>query len=99
IEALTPSCVLLLVHSGAFFFLSLFCHGRLAADRPSADHLTEFYLWMSGGGVLGGIFKALLAPVIFTGLAEYPLVLILAAFLRLGLPAPGSPKKSALPAE
>ncbi|HEV8060862.1 MAG TPA: fused MFS/spermidine synthase, partial [Gemmataceae bacterium] len=84
-EATEPITLLLVVHLGAFFFISLFCHARLAADRPSAAHLTEFYLWMSGGGVLGGIFNALLAPVIFSGLVEYPLILIVAALLRQGL--------------
>jgi hypothetical protein len=84
-EATDPIGLLLFVHLGAFFAISLFCHSLLAADRPSTAHLTEFYLWMSGGGVLGGIFNALLAPVIFSGLVEYPLVLVLAAFLRQGL--------------
>jgi hypothetical protein len=96
-EATEPLVLLLIVHLGAFFFISLFCHCRLAADRPSSTHLTEFYLYMSGGGVLGGIFNALLAPVIFSGLVEYPLVLIVAAFLRAGLPEPGAPRKSTAP--
>jgi hypothetical protein len=76
--------LLLAVHLGAFFAISLFCHSLLAAARPSTAHLTEFYLWMSGGGVLGGTFNALVAPMIFSGLVEYPLVLVLAAFLREG---------------
>ena len=50
---------------GGFFFSALICHLALARSRPSADRLTEFYLFVSLGGVLGGAFAALLAPLIF----------------------------------
>jgi hypothetical protein len=63
---------------------SLVCHGELARTRPSPRHLTAFYLWMSVGGVLGGLFNALLAPLIFTSIAEYPITIVLAC---LALPA------------
>jgi hypothetical protein len=66
-----------------FFFTTLMCHGELARDRPSTRHLTEFYLWMSVGGVLGGIFNALVAPTLFTlGVFEYFLAMIVAALCR-----------------
>jgi hypothetical protein len=65
-----------------FFFTTLACHGELAKDRPSTRHLTEFYLWMSVGGMLGGMFNALLAPVIFTGLAELNIAILAACLLR-----------------
>lgn len=65
-----------------FFLTALVCHGELARSRPAARHLTEFYLWLSAGGVLGGAFNALLAPTIFTLPLEYPLVLALACSLR-----------------
>ena len=64
-----------------FFLAALTCHSQLAADRPSTTHLPEFYLWMSLGGVLGGVFNALLAPVIFSSVSEYPLVMLLACLL------------------
>ncbi len=64
-----------------FFLAALTCHSQLAADRPSTRHLAEFYLWMSLGGVLGGVFNALLAPVIFSSVLEYPLVALLACLL------------------
>jgi hypothetical protein len=67
---------------GAFFVVTMVCHGELARDRPSTRHLTEFYLWMSFGGMLGGVFNGLLAPTLFTGVAEYPLALIVACFMR-----------------
>lgn len=57
------------------FWASMICHGLLAARRPHVSRLTEFYLLMSVGGVLGGAFNALLAPVIFQTVLEYPLIL------------------------
>lgn len=64
-----------------FLLAALTCHTQLAADRPSTTYLAEFYLWMSLGGVLGGIVNALLAPMIFNSIAEYPLVMLLACLL------------------
>ena len=72
---------LMLLHLAAFFIAAMLCHSELAADRPETEHLTEFYLWMSVGGVLGGIFNALIAPIIFNSLAEYPLMLVLACLV------------------
>jgi len=69
------------IHLAAFFVSALVCHGRLAASRPSANHLTEFYLWMSLGGVLGGVFNALIAPSIFSSIVEYPLAVMFACLL------------------
>jgi len=54
------------------------CHGELARDRPDPAHLTEYYLWLSVGGVVGGVLNALVAPVVFDRLVEYPLMLVLA---------------------
>ncbi len=66
------------VHLLAFFFTAQVCAFALARRRPPAARLTEFYLWLSVGGVLGGAFTALVAPLIFNGVWEYPIVLILA---------------------
>ena len=74
----------ILVHLSAFFLTALMCHQTLVARRPNPAHLTEFYLWMSFGGVVGGSFNAFLAPVIFTNVWEYPLVLVLACLARPG---------------
>lgn len=63
------------------FVICLFCHGELAARRPSPKHLTSFYLLLAGGGAIGSISVALLAPRILTGVYELPLVLVLAAVL------------------
>ena len=70
-----------LVHLVVLFVASMVCHGELANRRPSTRYLTEFYLLMSVGGVLGGLFNALTAPVIFHGLYEYPLALVIASLL------------------
>jgi hypothetical protein len=61
------------------------CHGELAADRPSIGRLTDFYLTLSLGGVLGGLFNALLAPLIFHSAAEYPIALVAACALCPGI--------------
>ena len=68
------------LHLGAFFISAMVCHGELVNRRPDAEHLTEFYLWMSFGGVLGGLFAGLIAPHIFSQVFEYP-ILMLAVFL------------------
>ncbi len=70
------------VHLGCFFLTALVCHHTLVARRPDPAHLTEFYLWMSLGGVVGGAFNAFAAPVIFNSVIEYPLVLVLACLVR-----------------
>ncbi len=70
------------LHLTAFFVTAMVCHGQLAADRPEPSRLTEFYLWMSLGGVLGGLFSALVAPVVFSGVLEYPLMMAAACMLR-----------------
>lgn len=65
-----------------FFFSALLCHLALARTRPPADRLTEFYLWVSLGGVLGGAFAAFVAPVIFNNVYEFPLALAAACLFR-----------------
>ncbi len=78
-----PTWIEFLLHILSFLFIALMCHGELAQDRPSSKYLTEFYLCMSVGGVVGGLFNALVAPLVFwTGIIEYPLVMALSCFLR-----------------
>jgi hypothetical protein len=73
----------LLLFSHLFFFVvaAMACHALLAADRPGVRHLAEFYLLLSVGGVLGGIFNALVAPTLFKTTLEYPLIIVLACLL------------------
>lgn len=52
------------------FVASMVCHGELARMRPTVKHLTLFYLMISVGGALGGVFVVLVAPRIFIGFDE-----------------------------
>lgn len=70
------------LHLLAFFATALMCHRELADVRPRAEDLTQFYLWMSLGGVLGGAFNVLVAPLVFNSPVEYPLALFMAFALR-----------------
>ena len=75
-----------------FALLTLMCHGELYARRPSPRRLTEFYLCTSFGGVIGGAFAGLLAPQIFNGNYEYPILIALALLCMPGLFAGGARK-------
>ncbi|OGS10599.1 MAG: hypothetical protein A3J70_09920 [Elusimicrobia bacterium RIFCSPHIGHO2_02_FULL_61_10] len=70
---------IILANLYGFFISALLCHLALARSRPAADRLTEFYLFVSLGGVLGGSAAALLAPLVFNNVYEYPLALAAAA--------------------
>jgi spermidine synthase len=76
------------LHLLTFFVTAMICHGMIAATRPQAAYLTRFYFCMSLGGVLGGIFSGLIAPHIFSWIAEYPLLVVAAALARPGLAWP-----------
>ncbi len=70
------------IHMIAFFVTTMVCHGELAKDRPATEHLTEFYLLMSVGGVVGGSFNALIAPVVFVYVLEYGLAIFFSGLMR-----------------
>ena len=88
-----PLGMVIPAHYLAFFFVALACHGMLAARRPEAARLTEFYFCLSLGGALGGVFNALLAPTLFSSTYEYPLALILACALRAAAGSAAKPNK------
>jgi hypothetical protein len=71
-------------HLLLLFVGALLCHTRLAENRPGPQHLTEFYFWLALGGVLGGIFTAILAPAVFNTVLEYPLLVATLPFFRGG---------------
>ncbi len=70
--------------TAAFFSAALVAHRTLYESRPSAARLTSFYLFMSLGGALGGIFASLVAPKLFSEVLEYPLLLALTFACRPG---------------
>ena len=75
------------LHLVTFFFAAMVCHGELARTRPTGGHLTDFYLSMSVGGLVGGLFNAVVAPLAFTSVLEYPLAIVLACAARPAPPA------------
>jgi len=85
--------LLILIPMPTFLVLAIACHKEIVMDRPAARHLTEFYLLMSVGGMLGGMFNALLAPQIFRSILEYPIMLVLACVMLL-IPRPGASKEA-----
>lgn len=76
---------LMAIHLAVFFVATLMCHGELAQRRPPARYLTSFYMWMSFGGMIGGIASGLAAPYAFNWIAEYPILIALAVLCRPGL--------------
>lgn len=87
------------LHLTGFFVAAMVCHGELSRTRPTAAQLTEFYLMLSIGGVLGGAFNALLAPSWFTRPLEYPLAIVLACLLcpaRTPRSTPARPRERVL---
>jgi hypothetical protein len=69
-------------HLLCFFIIAMACHGELARTRPAATYLTGFYVALSFGGMVGGLFAGLIAPYTFSWIAEYPILLALAALCR-----------------
>jgi SAM-dependent methyltransferase len=81
--ATQPVAGIMALHLLVFFVASLLCHTHLAQDRPPASYLTDFYLCLAVGGALGGVFNALVAPLLFDSIAEYPVALVLGCWLAL----------------
>lgn len=80
--AILPYWLDLTLHLSAFFLAVMVCHGELARHRPHTAYLTLFYLIMSFAGMLGGMFNTFIAPFIFNGIYEYPLMIVAALLLR-----------------
>jgi len=77
-------------HQLCFFVIAMACHGELARTRPASRYLTGFYVALSFGGMVGGLFAGLIAPFTFSWIAEYPILIALAALCR-------PPRNEALP--
>lgn len=95
VQATEPVELVVGLHLSVFFLAALLCHGEVAALKPPPAQLTDFYLMLSLGGVAGGTFAAVLAPVVFSrlGMIEYPACLVLAALVRPGLRSIGPTRR------
>lgn len=89
-RATMPMLLQIAIYSLALFAACMVCHGELYRLRPHPSYLTRFYLLVSVGGAMGGVFVTLIAPAVFRGYWEYPLglalswlALILVALRRL----------------
>jgi hypothetical protein len=71
------------VYAGGLFVCCMVCHGELYRLRPDPRQLTGFYLMIAAGGALGGLFVAVIAPMIFTGYYELHIGVLLCALLFL----------------
>jgi hypothetical protein len=78
-----PLVFQLLSYGGALVSGCMVCHGELYRLRPSPRHLSAFYLWVSAGGVLGGIIVSLVAPRLADTYIEYPLALMACCFVAV----------------
>jgi hypothetical protein len=86
-----PTWALMVLHLVAFLSAALRCHLDLARRRPEVPRLTEFYLCQAAGGLAGGLWAALVAPVVFRTSGEYPLGLALALAAGSAGTASGAP--------
>ncbi len=78
-DPLMPTIAIML----GFFATALACHGEMAVDRPNPKYLTEFFLLMSVGGMLGGLFNGIVAPVVFQqGVLEFYVAIVVACVVR-----------------
>lgn len=66
-----------------FFIVALYAHRTLYLARPDSAHLTTFYLTMSVGGALGGLFNSIIAPSFFNGLYEAGATALIAGLILL----------------
>ncbi len=93
-----PVAPLVVIAYVGFAVVATALHGRLADDRPEARHLTDFYLVLAAGGVIGGAFVGILAPVAFSGIWEFPILLIATLVaLAWSIPASASRTEGSVP--
>ncbi|PYQ84773.1 MAG: hypothetical protein DMG03_10145 [Acidobacteria bacterium] len=77
-----PPALQIVLHVATFFVATMVCHGELARNKPQPAYLTTFYVCLATGGSLGGLFNAVIAPVAFKTVLEYPLAVVIACLFR-----------------
>ncbi len=82
-RATMPLLLQIAIYALTLFAVAMICHGELYRLRPHPIHLTRFYLLVSVGGAMGGIFATLIAPLLFRGFWEYPIALTLTWLMLL----------------
>lgn len=65
------------------FAICMICHGEVARLKPPPEHATGYYLCISGGGALGGVFVGVIAPLLFSGMWEFQFVIVATGLLVL----------------
>ena len=82
------------MYLAALFFVCMVCHGELARRKPAPRYLTEFYLLIAAGGALGGLFVAVVAPLLLSTYFEWPIGLVGSALCaRAARVGPGRQKR------
>jgi hypothetical protein len=84
-DVYVPLPIQIAAYTLTLFVCSMVCHGELVRQRPAPRHLTSFYLMISAGGALGGVFVNLVAPRLFRGYWEFHLGLGAVALVALAL--------------
>ncbi len=75
--------ILVPVFSFGLFVVCVLCHGELSRLKPHPKYLTSFYLTMSIGGALGGLFVGFIAPHLFPDYYELPIIITIAALIAV----------------
>jgi hypothetical protein len=83
----------LVLQFGTMFCIAMICHGELVRLQPEPARLTEFYLYLSGGGALGGILVCIVAPAVFSTLLEWNLGMVAAYVIATVVLFRAVPKK------
>jgi hypothetical protein len=83
-----PTLYVAALHLVCFFLIALACHAVLYASRPEVHGLGRFYFAIALGGVCAGVANAVLAPLVFRDIMEYPIVILMAmvSLMAFGLP-------------
>ncbi|MBI4908704.1 MAG: fused MFS/spermidine synthase [Acidobacteria bacterium] len=75
--------ILLSVFCASFFVCCMVCHGEMVKRKPHPKFLTGFYLALSVGGAIGGLFVGLVAPYLFNSYYEFPIAIVFCGFIAV----------------